>query len=337
MPRIDIEAIEDEWEEGPSGPRHPDRHPRRSKESLSVAARSKIASHDVGRVLGTDRGHVLVRHEGTTYLARYGGAMRGQSVVVGDRVRVKPPRHDTDHARVLERLPRDTVLLRTGKDTVDDERVVVANADQVAVVVAADYLEGGVGLVDRVLVAASAGGLEPLIVVNKMDLADEREVADVEARYEGLEVPVLRLSARTGEGLDDLLLRLAGRWTAFTGHSGVGKTSLFNRLVPDADREVGEVGPRGGRHITVSSRAMHIEEVDAWLVDTPGIRAFGLGVLGPEELAAHFPELAALECDLDDCIHEDEPGCALEHADIHPERLASYRRLLASMREGDDV
>lgn len=336
MPRIDIEAIEDEWEEGPSGPRNPDRHPRRTQESMSVAARSKIASHDVGRVLGTDRGHVLVHYEGQTLLARYGGAMRGQRIVVGDRVRVRPPRHETDHARVLERLDRETVLLRTGKDTADDERVVVANADQVAIVVAADYLEAAIGLVDRVLVAASAGGLEPLILINKMDLASDQEVTDVVARYAGIDVPVLLVSAEVGTGLDDLRGRLAGRWTAFTGHSGVGKSSLFNRLVPEADRDVGEIGPRGGRHITVSSLAMHIADIDAWLVDTPGIRSFGLGVLQPEELAAHFPELAALDCDLDDCIHEDEPGCDLANSDIHPERLTSYRRLLASMRAGDD-
>jgi ribosome biogenesis GTPase / thiamine phosphate phosphatase len=329
MPSIDVEALEDEWED--------DHHlvaQRRRSDPLSEAAKQRVGEFDVGRVVAVDRGQVRVLYEGAILPARFTGGMRGTKVVVGDSVRVKPPRHDTDQARIVELLDRRTVLTRTADDTADEERVVIANADAIAVVLAAENLAMGVRFLDRVLVAASVGGLAPLAVVNKVDLVPDRgAIAEVVARYEAGGVDVQLTSAVTGEGLHELEQRLTGAWTAFTGHSGVGKSSLFNRLVPDADRAVGEIGRYGGRHTTVSTRAMRIPALDAWLVDTPGVRSFGLGSLEPLELAHHFPELAALHCQLDDCVHDGEPGCALAAANVHPERLGAYRRLLASLRE----
>jgi ribosome biogenesis GTPase / thiamine phosphate phosphatase len=330
MPRIDVEALEDEWED--------DHHllaQRRRSDPLSEAAKQRVGEFDEGRVVAVDKGQVRVLYEGEVLPARFAGGMRGTKVVVGDQVRVKPPRHETDEARIVELLERRTVLMRTADDAAtDDERIVIANADAIAVVLAAENLEMGVRFLDRVLVAASVGRVEPLVVVNKIDLVpDHGAIHDVVARYEGAGVDVLLTSAVTGEGLHDLEQRLTEAWTAFTGHSGVGKSSLFNRLVPDADRQVGEIGRYGGRHTTVSTRAMRIPALEAWLVDTPGVRSFGLGALEPTELARHFPELAALDCQLDDCVHDGEPGCALASASVHPERLAAYRRLLAALRE----
>ena len=335
-----MDALEDEWEEevGRLG------RPPRREVVYSREARDRIAEHDVARVVGVDRGHVDVLYEGEVATARYAGSMRGTKVVVGDRVRVRPPRHETDAPRVLDRLDRQTILQRTGDDTdPDDERVLVANADQVAIVLQADRLDETVGFLDRVLVAGSVGGLDGLVVVNKVDLVDDRAtLAPVLDRYRDLDLPVVLTSAATGEGMDDLREELAAVWTAFTGHSGVGKSSLFNVLVPEADRDIGEVGRRGGRHTTVASRAMEVADVDAWLVDTPGVRAFGLGAITPIELAQHVPELAGLDCALDDCLHDGEPGCRIDRAEIHPARLASYRRLLSAVRgedpweQGDD-
>lgn len=330
MPRIDMDAFEDEWDEE-VGRRRP---PRRDVQ-YSPEAKDRIAEHEVARVVGVDRGHVDVLLDGRVRTARYAGSMRGTKVVVGDDVRVRPARHETDAPRVLERLQRDTVLRRTGDDADEDERVVVANADQVAVVLPADRLQGSLGFLDRVQVAASVGGLDTIVVVNRIDLAEDVDLDVPLAPYDQLDLPVIWTSALTGDGLDDLREQLAERWTAFAGHSGVGKSSLFNRLVPDADRVVGEVGRHGGRHITVASRAMQVPGIDAWLVDTPGVRSFGLGAISGLELASHFPELAGLECALDDCLHDGEPGCRIDDADVHPSRLASYRRLLAAVR-GDD-
>ena len=327
-----MDALEDEWEEevGRRG------RPPRREVVYSREARERIAEHDVARVVGVDRGHVDVLYEGEVATARYAGSMRGTKVVVGDRVRVRPPRHDTDAPRVLERLDRRSILQRTGDDTDADERVLVANADQVAIVLQADRLDETVGFLDRVLVAGSVGGLDGLVVVNKVDLVDDPATLDeVLDRYRDLELPVVLTSAATGQGIDALADALAEAWTAFTGHSGVGKSSLFNQLVPEADRDIGEVGRRGGRHTTVASRAMELPDVDAWLVDTPGVRAFGLGAITPVELAQHVPELVGLDCAMDDCLHDGEPGCRIDRADIHPARLASYRRLLAAVR-GED-
>src|SRR5690606_20790428 len=203
----------------------------------SREARERIEAHDVARVVGVDRGHVDVLYEGHVLTARYAGSMRGTKVVVGDRVRVRPPRHETDAPRVLERLARDTILQRTGDDTDAEERVVVANADQVAVVLQADRLAETVGFLDRVLVAGSVGGLDGLVVVNTPGLVDDVAALDeVLDRYRALDLPVVLTSAVTGEGLDELRRQLASTWTAFSGHSGVGKSSLFNRLVPEAER-----------------------------------------------------------------------------------------------------
>ncbi len=332
MPRIDMDALEDEWEDevGRRG-----RPPRRDV-VYSPEARERIAEHDVGQVVGVDRGHVDILYDGELATARYAGSMRGVRVVVGDRVRVRPPRHETDTPRVLERLDRNTILQRTGDDADADERVLVANADQVAVVMPADRLVEVIGFLDRVQVAASVGGLDTLVVVNKVDLVDDAsQLDDVLDRYRGAGFDVVLTSASTGEGIDALRGELADAWTVFTGHSGVGKSSLFNRLVPEAEREVGEIGRHGGRHITVASRAMPVPDVDGWLVDTPGVRSFGLGAITPTELSRHLPELAGLDCALDDCLHDGEPGCRIEDADIHPARLASYRRLLGAIR-GDD-
>lgn len=327
MPRIDIDMLEEEWDDDLRPPRG---------QRYSERAQERIRRDEVGRVLSVDRGRVTVLFGGEVLEAAYAGSMRREKVVVGDRVRVRPPKHDNDSGRITERLERETVLTRTADDDVDDERTVVANADQVAVVVSADYLGMGARFLDRVLVAASAGGLDGLVIVNKIDLVDPAEVDDLAGRYAAIGYEVVRTSAKTREGIDELRWKLEGVWTALTGHSGVGKSSIFNEVVPDATQEVAAIGPRGGRHTTVSSRAVPVPgHDDTWLVDTPGVRSFGIGSVAPGELARHFPELADLRCSLDDCVHDSEPGCAIATAAIHPDRLASYERFLSALR-GED-
>ena len=324
MPRIDLDAVEDEWEDAPQAPPRQRRAPK-----VAVAAEGPEA-----RVVGLHKGWLDVTLEGQVLAAVYGGQMRGEQVAVGDRVRVKPGRHESDTARVVERFERQSVLTRTADDTIAEERVIVANADLAIAVIGPQEVEVGARFVDRVLVAAGAGGLAGALCINKMDLGiDTREVAQL---YRSLGYPVVLTSAKTGEGIDDLRGLLAGRWTVMTGHSGVGKSSLFNHLVPQANLEVAELGRFGGRHTTVSARAMAVPGLDgAWLVDTPGVRACGLGHVAPDELAEHFPELAGLECEMPGCLHDGEPGCAapaLGGVSLHAARLDSYRRFLAVLR-----
>jgi ribosome biogenesis GTPase len=329
MPRIDHELLEQEYDDLDDA-----RHRRRRGTKPSVAARQRIDDADVARVVAVARGRLEVFHDGQRLPARFGGAMRGTRVVIGDRVRIRPPRHASDVARVLDRLERTTELTRTPDDADDAERPVVANADVAAVVVAADHLEPALGFIDRVMVAASVGGLTPLVVVNKVDLADPDEVTRMLAAHRALGVAVCRTSAVTGEGLDELAEAVRGRWTAFTGHSGVGKSSLFNLLVPDAEQAVSETGRYGGRHTTVAAVAAHVPALDAWLVDTPGVRSFGIGTVTRQTLHRHFPELADPGCELADCTHLGEPGCVLERAAVAPSRWASYERLMAGLEGG---
>ena len=334
MPSIDVDAFEDEWDDDVAvGPR--------GRPLASPAARAERGRQRPGRVIAVDRGRirVVLEEDGTgeggdamgtaePLDARSGGAMRGSRVAVGDRVRIAPAQRDGP-ARVVERLERTTELKRTGDDLDPHVRVLVADADAVAVIVGADNLEAGLRFADRVIVAATTGGLETVLVVNKIDLLDGAALGRLDeslAPYAGAVADVLKVSAETGDGIEALRLMLAGRWTVLTGHSGVGKTSLTNVLVPDAGRRTGEVGPRGGRHTTVASAALALPG-GGWLVDTPGVRSFGLGMLDRRGVAAGFPELVGLACDLDDCRHDGEPGCALPAAVIPSSRRAAFERL----------
>jgi len=341
MPGIDFEALEDAWDDdsvvAPRG-----------RPLASAAAQAQRSNQAAARVVAVDRGRIRVAldADGGIIDARYGGAMRGRRVVVGDRVRVASA--TKGEARIVERLERTSVLRRTGDDQDRHERVVVANIDRVAVVVGADNLEAGLRFTDRVIVAATAGGAVTTLIVNKVDLVadDERTALDGStAPYVDAVDAVLHVSTRSGEGMERLRDHLAGAWTTFTGHSGVGKSSLFNLLVPDAERAVGEVGPRGGRHTTVAAVALPLPArverggsveggIEGWLVDTPGVRSFGLGMLGRRELAQSFPELRGLDCSLDDCNHAGEPGCALPDADVHEVRIAAFHRLAAALERG---
>ena len=327
MTRIDTDAFEDDWDEQPK------RVSRRGKD-LSVAARAKIDASEVARVIGVDRGRLTVVHNGEVLEASLTGTMRGSKACVGDRVRVRPKRHETDTPAIRDILPRETTLTRTADDAQGDERVVVANVDTVFVVLTASYLDVGVRFLDRVLVAASAGGLSAGVVINKIDLVDNLDEANaVASRYETIGCDVWLTSAITGEGVDALDQAIGDRWVAFAGHSGVGKSSLLNRLIPDANQRVAAVGRHGGRHTTVAAKAWPNRH-GGWLIDTPGVRSFGLAGVTPVALARHFPELAGLNCALDDCAHDSEPGCSVATATIHPKRKEAYERLKLALTTG---
>lgn len=327
MTTINTDAFEDAWEDEPARPT------RRGKD-LSVAARAKIDAEAIARVIGVDRGRLTVVVDGEVMDASLTGTMRGVKACVGDRVRVRTKRHATDTPAIRDILPRETQLTRTADDAREEERVVVANVDTVFVVVTASYLDVGVRFFDRVLVAASAGGVHANLVINKLDLVDDlAEANDVAARYHAIGVDVWLTSAITGEGVAALDTAIGGRWVAFAGHSGVGKSSLLNRLVPDANQRVADVGRHGGRHTTVSAHAWPNRH-GGWLIDTPGVRSFGLAGVTSAKLSTHFPELAALRCALDDCAHDSEPGCTMASAVMHPKRKEAYLRLKTALAHG---
>jgi ribosome biogenesis GTPase len=267
-------------------------------------------------------------------------------LAVGDRVELEPA--GLGEARIVAIAPRRSALVRdvydpSRRDAVARGHAMAANIDQVVLVCSPAEPPFRPRLVDRYLVAASRDGLPLVICLNKSDLGVPEEVAWRLAAYgERLGARVLRASALDGAGLDELRDCVRGRISIFTGHSGVGKSSLLNALEPGLALRVASVteaaaGQRKGRHTTSSARLVPLSLPETYVVDTPGIRALGIRGLAPRELAQHFSELAALaaRCAYRDCLHRGELGCAVEEAAALDAfltgRLASYRALLAEL------
>jgi ribosome biogenesis GTPase / thiamine phosphate phosphatase len=229
------------------------------------------------------------------------------------------------------------VLRRTADDTDPTERVVVANADQLLIVVALADPPPRTGLVDRALIAAYAGGLTPILCLTKTDLAPPEPFSE---QFVDLDLTVV------AAGVDDPLLAVAdlltGKITVLLGHSGVGKSTLVNRLVPEADRAVGEVTEIGkGRHTSTQSVALPLGDMlpgSGWVIDTPGIRSFGLAHIQPDDVLLAFSDLAEATQDCPrGCGHMGppaDPECALDTlSGPAVRRVAAARRLLAVLRE----
>jgi ribosome biogenesis GTPase len=257
-------------------------------------------------------------------------------IVVGDEVAIvgdvsgKP---DT-LARIIRRANRRTVLRRTADDTDPTERVVVANADQLLIVVALADPPPRTGFVERSLIAAYVGGLTPILCLTKSDLADPEPFA---AEFAGLDLTVV--TAGRTDPLERITELCAGKVTVFLGHSGVGKSTLVNRLVPEAHRAVGVVSGVGkGRHTSTQSVALPLDG-SGWVIDTPGIRSFGLAHVTAADVMLAFSDLAeAIEDCPRGCGHMGppaDPECALDTLTGHAsDRVIAARRLLVAMAEG---
>ncbi len=257
-------------------------------------------------------------------------------IVVGDRVEVVGDlsgRPDT-LARIVRVTERTTVLRRTADDTDPFERVVVGNAEKLFIVVALADPPPRTGFVERAMVAAYAGGLEPVLCLTKHDLAGDSEFA---AAFDDLDLTIVY--AGIDDPLDATLTLLTGHLTCFLGHSGVGKSTLVNRLVPDAERAVGEVSGVGkGKHTSTQSVALALPG-GGWVIDTPGIRSFGLAHITPDDVIAAFTDLAAAIEDCPrGCTHlgpPADPECALDEIPGKARRVAAIRRLLVALNSND--
>ncbi len=301
---------------------------------------------EIGIVVTVDRGRYTLMVPGVDgfVTAMKSRPLGRKGVVVGDRVKVVGDTSGAEGslARIVEVEERKTVLRRTADDDDPVERVIVSNADQLVVVAALADPEPRPRLIDRALVAAYDAGMEPLLCLTKGDLADPETLLSI---YRPLGVPYV-VCTRGGD-LGAVRDRLAGRTSVLIGHSGVGKSTLVNALVPGTDRAIGHVNAVTGRGRHTSTSALMLElpaangRPSGWIVDTPGIRSFGLAHVEPGQLIGAFPDLEELTDDCPrGCSHgRDEPECGLDDAivrgDTEADRVDSFRRLLAS-RDGSD-
>lgn len=292
-------------------------------------------------VVSVDRGRYGCRlADGAMVTAMKARELGRNSVVVGDRVSLAGDASGAEGtlARIVRVAERTSVLRRSPDDTDPSERIVVANAQQMVIVCALAEPDPKTRFVDRCLVAAYDAGLSPLLVLTKADLASPRKIR---AFYRPLGLSMLTarqpLPAVT---LSRLRSALAGRVSVLIGQSGVGKSTLVNDLIPDADRAVGTVNAvtGKGRHTSSSAIALPLPP-EGWLIDTPGVRGFGLGHVAPDRVAEAFGDLAeGIAGCPPGCDHLSE-GCALDEwaATRHAEaRLESLRRLLRSRDSSPD-
>ncbi|KHT64716.1 GTPase RsgA [Photobacterium gaetbulicola] len=265
-----------------------------------------------------------------------------QSLVSGDRVVWRPGVEALQGiAGVVEAVhERESMLTRP--DYYDGVKAVAANVNQI-IIVSAVLPELSLNIIDRYLIAAETVGIPPLIVLNKVDLLEagnRKQVEETLSLYQEIGYEVRLVSSETGEGLDGLREDLKGHISIFAGQSGVGKSSLVNALMPEVDAEVGDVSENSGlgQHTTTAARLYHFPD-GGDLIDSPGVREFGLWHLEPEQVTEAFVEFRDYlgGCKFRDCKHGNDPGCiireAVEEGKIHQARYDSYHKIIDSMSE----
>lgn len=305
-----------------------------------------------GRVLAILPEGIVVSCDHKEHLCNLKGSLKQDKnkiknlVAVGDFVRF-------EDQRIVKIEERHSVLSRADNLSRNKEQLIAVNIDQVLITASVVLPALKPFLIDRYIIAALKGNMQPVIVVNKIDLLDSppadfdpEDLENEKALYEeflevyrALDYLVIPISVDTGEGIEDLKAAMRGKTSVFSGQSGVGKSSLINS-VTGTDLATGSIVQRTGKgsHTTTTTHLIPLEE-GGFCIDTPGIKSFGLWDLDKSDVAAYFPEIFALSssCKYPDCAHLNEPGCAVKAAaeenKISPLRFASYCALMASVSQ----
>ena len=286
---------------------------------LEILQRMELHGDQVGTVVSLSLGRATIEVEGERHslalLPKLADESNEGGIAVGDRVTF-----DENFVRTV--LKRRTWLGRTDPGT-GQVRAIVANVDVVVIVVSVVAPPLHPRIIDRYLIGIRRGGAEPVIAVNKVDLGEEELPLLDPYRVTG--ITIIPVSANKTKGIDELKKHLEGKVCAFVGHSGVGKSSLVNALMPEANQDTGSVSEGYGRgtHTTTASSTFDLGN-GTRLIDTPGIRAFGLGKLTMADLVSGFPEFLDHPCGLRNCSHTHEPNCGVKDA-INLDKLSRYR------------
>lgn len=312
---------------------------------LAEEAHKRLLKKDLvrGRVLAISPEGISVEHEGKFYLCVLRGTLKQEAtqaknlVAVGDFVLFEIESEKEGSIAHVEE--RHSVLSRQEHLRRRQKQLLAANIDQVLITVSVVNPPLKPPLVDRYIISAYKGGMQPVIIINKIDLLEkgspeEKLYTLFLTTYRDLGIPVIPMSAQSGEGLEALKKQMAGRASVFSGQSGVGKSSLINMMTGLAI-PIGEVVKKTnkGAHTTTSAQLIPLE-FGGWCIDTPGIRSFGVWDLQQEDLNNYFPEIYEISrhCKYPNCTHSHEPECALEQAveegKISPLRFDSYLKLL---------
>jgi len=323
----------------------------RVRPARSTRPRSKdrpdYSKSSIALVIAVDRGRTtcLIESKGLVVTAMKARELGKQSVVVGDLVGLVG---DTSGeagtlARIVKVQPRKNELSRTVDDAEKVEKRIVSNIDCMAIVVSAKNPEPRHGFVDRALVVAYDQGITPILIVTKTDLADGKEFLKP---YEDLDVEIFKTKSLNegkksslfkGDVLKEIREKFSGKVTVLLGHSGVGKSTLVNLLSEDSDREIGNVNEVTGRGRHTSSSAVALALNPGWIIDTPGVRSFGIAHIDPSRVISSFSEFESIirHCPKN-CSHN-EVSCALNDSEFNgsltarsKSRLESLRRMLTS-------
>ncbi|MBQ8501387.1 MAG: ribosome small subunit-dependent GTPase A [Bacteroides sp.] len=274
---------------------------------------------------------------------RLKGIRSTNPVAVGDYVHII--RNQEGTAFICEIEDRKNYIIRRASNLSKQSHIIAANLDQSMLVVTVNYPETSTTFIDRFLASAEAYRVPTKLIFNKVDRYNEEEAHYLDALihlYTTIGYPCFKVSAKTGEGVENIRKELQGRTTLFSGHSGVGKSTLINALLPGVSAKTGEISSahNKGMHTTTFSEMFPVSDDGGYLIDTPGIKGFGTFDMEEEEIGHYFPEIfqTSSQCRYGNCTHRHEPGCAIRRAVeehlISESRYNSYLSMLEDKEEG---